>query len=401
MEYNDIPEDMRIVRTLKRLIRITVFLTLLAAVVGVLYIYLLPMLESQKVLSYDAYIVKRGSIATTKSFSATISIASSETHKNTTRATAIRELYVTNGQIVRKGDKLMQLDNGELLKAGLDGVVTEMRFDTTDWLWNNVELIQISDLTNLMVSLSVDEYDVRNVSAGQKCLVTIVPTGEVFETEISHVDRVSSSSGQVAFYTVTADLTVPESVLPGMTASVTIPSDCVQDTLVLDMAALAFDEEKQPYVLCKNDGSYQKMPVTTGLSDGMRVQILSGLTEGDTVWAVSGVEETKSAFSLSDLYRKLAGEKIVINDMTGNDRSSRSGAPGRQMPDGNRDHPRETPSPEMTSPGKTGGMTVLDATGPTATPAFEQQEEKEETSDKENPVNEIPRKRNQEGNGTP
>jgi len=401
LEENDMPEDMRIVRTVKRFIRIILLLTLLAAVMGALYIYLLPMLESQKVQSYDAYVVKRGSISTTNSFSATISIASSETHKNTARATSIREIYVTNGQGVRKGDKLMLLDNGELLKAGLDGVVTEMRFDTTDWLWNNVDLIQISDLTNLTVSLSVDEYDVRNVSAGQTCLVTIVPTGEVFETKISHVDRVSSSSGQVAFYTVTADLTVPESVLPGMTASVTIPSDFAEDTLILDMAALAFDEEKQPYVLHKNDASYQKVPVTTGLSDGMQVQILSGLTEGDTVWAVSGVEETKRAISLTDLYKRLVGEKIVIHDMTGNDRGGRSGAPGMPTPDRNQEAPQGTPSPEMTGPENTDGTTVLDATSPTATPAFNQQEEKEETSDEESTVNENPRKQNQEGNRAP
>lgn len=384
-------------RILKRLL----ILLIAVAAAGGVYAYLAPMMSAEAVISYAEYIVHHGSIATEKSFSATISVSSSETHKNTARATSIREIYVTNGQAVRKGDKLMLLDNGELLKAGLDGIVTEMRFDTTDWLWNNVDLIQISDLTNLTVSLSVDEYDVRNVSAGQTCLVTIVPTGEVFETKISHVDRVSSSSGQVAFYTVTADLTVPESVLPGMTASVTIPSDRAEDTLVLDMAALAFDEEKQPYVLRKNGTDYQKIPVTTGLSDGMQVQILSGLTEGDTVWAVSGVEETKRAISLTDLYRQLVGEKIVIHDMTGNDRGGRNGASGMQMPDGNREAPRGTHSPEMTSPEKTDGTTVLDATSPTATPAFNQQGEKEEASDEESTVNEIPRKQNQEGNRAP
>lgn len=344
-------EDLRIVRTVKRFIRIVLSLTLLAAVIGALYIYLLTMLESQKVQSYDAYVVKRGSVSTTKSFSATISVSSSETHKNTTHATSIREIYVTNGQAVRKGDKLMLLDNGELLKAGLDGIVTEMRFDTTDWLWNNVNLIQISDLTNLTVSLSVDEYDVRNVSAGQTCLVTIVPTGEVFETKISHVDRVSSSSGQVAFYTVTADLTVPESVLPGMTASVTIPSDCAEDTLVLDMAALAFDEEKQPYVLREEGEEYIRVSVTTGLSDGMQVEITSGLAEGDRVWAAAGTETVESKFSLAELYKKVVGEKVVINDMTGgNDRNNRTTPTWTQ--------PQNAPQgmPEMSIPsGASGG----------------------------------------------
>lgn len=312
-------------RKAMRMLRGLVLLILLAAVAGAAYMYLAPMLEAEEALVYEAYTVSRGGIATEKSFSATISVFASEKHQNTSRATSIREIYVTNGQDVREGDKLMLLDNGTVIRAGLDGVVTEMRFDTTDWLWNNVDLIQISDLTHLKVTLSVDEYDVRNVTAGQPCYVSIVPTGEVFETVIEHVDRVSSSSGQVAYYNASAQITVPDSVLPGMTASVTIPSDSVTDVLVLELAALAFDEEKQPYVLRKTDTGYVQVPVTTGLTDGMRVEIVSGLEEGDEVWAVSGKETVRESFSLQELYTKYFGQKVVIQDMTGatqNDRNS-------------------------------------------------------------------------------
>lgn len=316
-------------RKAMRMLRGLVLLILLAAAAGAAYMYLAPMLEAEEALVYEAYTVSRGGIATEKSFSATISVFASEKHQNTSRATSIREIYVTNGQDVREGDKLMLLDNGTVIRAGLDGVVTEMRFDTTDWLWNNVDLIQISDLTHLKVTLSVDEYDVRNVTAGQTCYVSIVPTGEVFETVIEHVDRVSSSSGQVAYYDASAQITVPDTVLPGMTASVTIPSDSVTDVLVLDLAALAFDEEKQPYVLRKTDTGYEQVPVTTGLTDGMQVEIVSGLAEGDEVWAVSGKETVRESFSLQELYTKYFGQKVVIQDMTGGTQNDRnSGAEG-------------------------------------------------------------------------
>lgn len=326
-------EVVSIVRKKRNILRRLLLLILLAAVAGVAYMYLAPLMAVEEVLSYEEYTVTRGSIHTEKSFSASISVASSESHQNTSKATSIREIYVENGQEVKKDQKLMLLDNGEVLKAGLNGVVTEMRFDTTDWLWNNVQLIQISDLTHLKVSLSVDEYDVRNVTAGQKCIVTIIPLGMDFETTISHVDRVSASSGQVAYYTASAELTVPSNVLPGMTASVTIPSGNAEDVLLLDAAALAFDEDKQPYVLRREGESYTRVPVTTGLSDGMKVEILSGLREGETVWAVSGKEAAASTLSLTDIYKKLFGEKIVINDMTGgNDRSGSRTMPGANAP---------------------------------------------------------------------
>lgn len=323
-------------RKKRHILRRLILLALAAAVGAIGWQYLAPLMSDTQVATYASYTVQRGNIATSKSFSATISVLNSETHSNTSGATSIRELYVEVGQEVKEGDKLMLLDNGETLKAGLDGVVNEMRFDTSDWLWQNVSLIQICDLTNLQVSLSVDEYDVKNVTAGQKCIVTIVPLGLDFETEIAHVDRVSASSGQVAYYTATAELTVPENVLPGMTASVTIPAEEAVDVLTLDMAALTFDEDKNPCVLVKDGEGYTQIPVSIGLTDGMKVEILSGLAEGDTVWAVSGTETVTGGLSLTELYKRVVGEKIVINDMSeSSSRGNRSSMmDGTSFPEG-------------------------------------------------------------------
>lgn len=376
----------------KRILKRLLILLMLAAAAGAAYMYLAPMLAAEEVVSYAEFTVQRGQVATEKSFSATLSVAASESHQNTTQATSIREIYVKNGQAVRKGDKLMLLDNGELLRAGIDGVVTEMRFDTTDWLWNNVQLIQISDLTNLKVTLSVDEYDVRNVTAGQKCIVRIIPLGLDFETEIAHVDRVSASSGQVAHYNASAELTVPSHVLPGMTVSVTIPSETAEDVLLLDMAALAFDEEKQPYVLRREGEEYIRVPVTTGLSDGMRVEITSGLKEGEQIWAAARTETVESKFSLAELYKRLVGEKIVINDMTGGNSRSGQTMPMRMQPGNN---PQEETRP--------GGLPAQQAPGtsPAATrQPSETTEEPEQSAEGDSKPTQAPAEHDREGEET-
>ncbi|MGN0971856.1 MAG: HlyD family efflux transporter periplasmic adaptor subunit [Aristaeellaceae bacterium] len=303
----------------RRILRRMLTLALLAAAGALAWNYLAPLVADQQTPRYTGFTVTRGDIATEKSFSATISVRNSQTITNTTGASSIRELYVSAGQEVKKGDKLMQLDNGTVLEAGLDGVVNELRFSTGDWLWQNVQLVQICDLTNLQVALSVDEYDVENVAAGQSCTVTIIPLNRDFETEIARVDRVSAATGQVASYTATAELTAPAEVLPGMSASVTMAGDSVTDVLTLDAAALAFDGDKNPYVLVKDGDGYAQRQVVTGLSDGMKVEIVSGLDEGEEVWAVTGTETVTSSFSLTEWYKRLAGEKIIINDMSSRD----------------------------------------------------------------------------------
>ena len=308
---------------------------LLTIIAGAGVLGVASMLQREKTKTYASYTVRRGNLFTQKSFSATLSVQHSETHQNTTQASMIREIYVKAGQQVKEGDKLMLLDNGEMLRAGLDGVVTSLRFGTSDWLWNNVQLIQISNLTNLLASLSVDEYDVRAISAGQQCTVEIIPLGVSLDAVITHVDRVSASAGQVASYTATAELTVPENVLPGMTASVTLPDQSAENVLLLDMAAISFDEDEKPFVLLKREDTYVQTPISIGLSDGMQVEILSGLQEGDTVWISSEVDEVPVEFSLADLYKQLVGEKIVIRDMTGGANTQRQRQSGAgSMPQG-------------------------------------------------------------------
>lgn len=301
-------------RKKKRLLRRLLLLAFLVAAGMGIWQYMAPLLTSGSVHIYESYTVGRGDIVTTSSFSATLSVSESETLYNDSGAESIRQVFVRGGQEVKEGDELMELSNGVLLKAGMNGVVNEIRYEAGDWLRSNAQLVQVCDLTHLQVSLQVDEYDVENVSVGQKCTIMIVPLNMAFETELTHVSRLSSATGRVAYYTAKAELTVPEEVLPGMTASVTIPADSVEDVLTLDVAALTFDEEGHPCVLLRQGEDYVQHSVETGLSDGMKIEIVSGLKEGDEVWAVSGTEEARATFSLTDVYKKIFGEKIVIND---------------------------------------------------------------------------------------
>lgn len=303
--------------------------------------YLRPLLSDETIPTYAQYTAARGDVLTSRSFSAALAVRNSETLSNSRQVTSVRKVYVQADQDVKEGDKLLQLETGEVLKAGIDGTVNEIRFQEGEWIWPNVSLIQICDLTNLQVSLSVDEYDIANVAAGEACTVTIVPLGLTFETRIDHVDRVSSAGGSVAYYAVTANLTVPENVLPGMTASVSIPSQQALDVVTLDMAALSFDADQQPYVLVQNGGAYEKRAVQTGLSDGMRVQIVSGLNEGDTVYRQTGEEKAAGSLSLIELYKQIAGETVIINDRSQTGRGARgergehSGMPGDiELPEG-------------------------------------------------------------------
>lgn len=316
-------------RKKKRLLRRLCALAVTAAILYGAYVWLQPYLQSEQTIHYDSYTVSRGDVATTRSFSATLSVADSETHYNTTGAESVKKLYVSGGQEVSEGDVLMELSDGTAITAGMDGVVNEIRYAEGDWLRNGVQLAEVCDLTHLKVSLQVDEYDVEKVAVGEVCTVTVVPLDLSFDTVLTHVSRLSSASGRVAYYNATASLTVPEQVLPGMTVSVSIPAESVEDVLILPMAALSFEADGTAYVLSRGDGHGEHIPVTTGLSDGMQVEILSGVAEGDVVWVEAGTEEVEPSISLTAIYKAIFGENVVINEpRDSGSRTERGNLPG-------------------------------------------------------------------------
>ena len=335
---------------------VCLILIVVACVVG--WDALRPLVIAESVPVYVQYTVETGDIETSMSLSGSISLRESETFSASDRTT-VQEVYVEADQRVNDGDDLLRLANGETFQSSIDGTVTELNVSAGDAVWPQMTLVTVGDLDNLRVSTSVDEYDIDKVSVGQACSVTVISLGLTFETEIDHVNRVSSSAGSIASYTVTADIDAPENVLPGMQATVTIPRESVSGVNILAMAALSFDEDGEPYVLMENaEGGYDEVEVTTGLNDGMYVEITDGLEAGDVVYVQTGTESVESVLSLTSLYKAVFGETTVINDRSGGDRgmSADGSFPGEM---GNMELPEGMELPD--------GMMMPEGMAPTAT----------------------------------
>ncbi|MBQ8536893.1 MAG: HlyD family efflux transporter periplasmic adaptor subunit [Clostridia bacterium] len=308
--------------------------------------YLKPLVTAEAVPIYESFIAERGDIKTTMSYSATISIINRQTvsgsFESMTSRTTVRSIDVAESQAVKEGDRLAQLSNGEILTAEIDGVVNAINYAVGDRIRGNASIMDICDFDNLQMAMSVDEYDIDALSAGQACTVTVLPLGLSFETELEHINRLSSGMGSVAYYQVTAKIDAPEAVLPGMQANVTFPDKEAINVTTLDIAALAFEEDGSAYVLRANaEGGYDKQKVETGLSDGLKVEITSGLIPGETVWAQTGTRTAEPAFTLESMYKQIVGEKIVIKDQ-----SSRSGRGGQGSRGGMGELPEGMERPE-------------------------------------------------------
>ena len=272
----------------KRLIKKTIIwslLLLLLAAVGYLVVW--PKMTAGATITYDKYNARIGSITNALSFSGSVSVKNNETHSAEGAAT-VRQIFVKEEQMVRKDDKLMRLSDGTNIKASFDGQVNAISVEVGDEVGMGDSLIQIVDFQNMTVSLRVDEYDISSVKVGQECNVTVKALGETFPSTISHINRVSSSMGNTAYYSVTAELSVSENVLPGMQVTVSIPQEEALDTVILRQDALSFAANNSAYVLMYDENNVlQQVPVELGISNDSYVEIKAGLKNGDEVYKVA------------------------------------------------------------------------------------------------------------------
>lgn len=185
---------------------------------------------------------------------------------------------------------------------------------TTSSSKSTSSLATIADVSQMRVSLEINEIDITSVKAGQRATVTFASVpGLEQEARVVDVATVSSGSGEsaggasgVATFTVDCVIPKPDSRLkPGMTATITIYTTDLQNVLVVPAAALrelsdgifvdVLDDPSEMDKLTEDSPAPKttRVKVKVLQQSSSQAVIESGLSEGDIV-LVSGPGTTKS-----------------------------------------------------------------------------------------------------------
>jgi multidrug efflux pump subunit AcrA (membrane-fusion protein) len=168
----------------------------------------------------------------------------------------------------------------------------------------------------MVANASFAESDIANLKVGQTASVSITGSSStaVAGTLTQIVPVASSSSGggsSVATYAVTVTLTSPpETVLAGMSATVTVTTASVDNVLRVPATALQGSANTGYSVLVMpGNGSTSSVSVTVGLVTTSMAEIKSGLTLGETV--VTGTTASRTGTTTT------GGGGVNVNSLTG------------------------------------------------------------------------------------
>ena len=315
----------------RRIIKRIIWLIVILAILGGIGYLVYNKLRADYKVTYDPYTATTGSISNSLSFTGSMQLINSATY-TASAETKVREIYVSVGDKVKEGTKLMRLSDGTTIEAEFDGTVSVISVAKGDEVKAEASLITVADFDKMKVSVRVGESNISSVGVGQDCKVTVSSAGASFDAKIDEINYAEYTGNNVAYYTATVyvDTSKTENIWPGMQATVTVTLEEAQDVTMLKNEALSTARDNTAFVYKENaNGEMEEVAVTVGVSNGNYVEIKSGVTSGETVYKVAEKEE--QATGLAGLFSGLFGNTQVNRPRSGG--GFPGGGSGGGMPD--------------------------------------------------------------------
>ena len=144
----------------------------------------------------------------------------------------------------------------------------------------------VANMNDLIFEGQIDETEVGSLYEGMPLTITIGALRDyTFDANLEYISPKAVESNGANQFKVKAAVKVDSehTIRSGYSANAQIELEKKENVVSVPESALEFEGD-DAYVYTKSqDGTYQKTKITTGLSDGVKIEVKDGLSEGDTV----------------------------------------------------------------------------------------------------------------------
>ena len=224
------------------------------------------------------------------------------------------------------------------VRAPISGMVTSLRVKagevTVLGTMNNAgtQLMTISDMSAVQAVLMVDETDTPNIAVGQKAMLTLDSyPGRTFDgvvTEVGHspiqkddseLQGLIATTEAINFKVKVKIAEPPPSIRPGFSVTADIITGSKSNVPTIPLAAVVIRDstkgekdasgriKTEEGVYTVTDGKVRFVPVKTGLTGELDIEVESGLKAGETV--ISGPFKTLRTIKEGDKVKEMSEEK--------------------------------------------------------------------------------------------
>ncbi len=144
----------------------------------------------------------------------------------------------------------------------------------------------VANMNDLIFEGQIDETEVGSLYEGMPLTITIGALKDyTFDADLEYISPKAVENNGANQFKVKAAVKVDSEhvIRSGYSANAQIDLEKANNVLTVPESALEFVKEESYVYKKAQDGTYTKTKVTTGLSDGVNIEIKEGLNEGDTV----------------------------------------------------------------------------------------------------------------------
>lgn len=192
----------------------------------------------------------------------------------------IAQIFVREGDIVKKGQPLLRTDP-TLFRAPFDGTVTRLNANVGEVAPPQIVLLRLEDLSDRYIELTLEQESALRVRKNQTALVS-------FETlrDQRLSGKVTSIFTRDNEFVARIELQgLSASVLPGMTADVSVEVGRIAEALLIPLRAISGGM----VILEKTNGKREKLKVEIGHVDRDWAEVKgSNIAPGDRILVPNG-----------------------------------------------------------------------------------------------------------------
>lgn len=247
-------------------------------------------------------------------------------------------MCVEADDIVKQGENILKYTNGTYFTAPYDLVISNYSVPEAGKKITSSNYIEVQNLKNLTVDLSISESEISNISLDQEVTITLTAdTSKTYTGKISKIDSIGTYASSGTTFLVEVSFENDGNAKIGMTASCTINIKELDNVIAIPINGVQINGDRK-YVLVVNNGEVQEVEIQTGLSNDEYVEIKSGLVGGETIQVITTTKQStirsknsKNNSEMSSMGNGEGGERPNMPEMNGSQPrdGSNKGTPGQ------------------------------------------------------------------------
>ena len=193
-------------------------------------------------------------------------------------------------------DNLALIKEGQLKKSGaptntlVRSTISGMVLDIPVEIGNSViesnnfndgtTIATVADMGDMIFKGKIDETEVGKIHVGMPLILTIGAIDETkFDATLTKISPKGVEENGAVQFEIEADVNLKkdEFIRSGYSANADIVLDKVEDVLAIPEALLQFEGNKTFVEVETGDQKFEKIYITTGLSDGINIQVKGGI----------------------------------------------------------------------------------------------------------------------------